>query len=122
MGARPQVQWGGVPGASGKRLLLPLGRGLSFLTSSQLPLPARLLSARSLLQGMGVPPTPLLISNGSPGVAGRAAPALPAWGSALSPFLPPGLNKAIEEEPAVAMQTEGHRLQTRHGLPGTSQL
>lgn len=102
VGARPWVQWGGVPGASGKWLLLPPGRTLSFLTSSLLPLPACLLSARSLLQGMGGSPISLLISNGSPGIAGHAAPCAASVGLRLVPLCPSWA------EPAVAVQREGH--------------
>lgn len=40
----------------------------------------------------------LHVSDGSPGVAGRAAPAaLAVWGSAPSFCLPPGLSTAIGE-------------------------
>lgn len=61
-----------VPGPSGVWLLRLQRQALSFRTSDivppfPLPLPAALLSAHSLLRGMGDSPLSLLFSNGSPG-------------------------------------------------------
>lgn len=74
VGGRPRVAMGEglatgplVPGPSGVWLLRLQRQALSFRTSFPLPLPAALLSAHSLLRGMGGSPLSLLFSNGSPG-------------------------------------------------------